>query len=93
MQAIFCSIEYSNFKYDRETFANSKQEKQLDKLLMNSSAAALAWKANLLKNEDLHPLQYLVRRTVRDFGVAEYWKFVSSWASRAELGEHPYDAL
>lgn len=93
MQAIFYSIEYSRFQFDRATFHDSVEEKQLDKLLMHFSTAALAWKANLLKTDDLQPLQYFVRRALRDPGVDAYVSFVVEWSSRADLGEHPYIAL
>ena len=93
MPAIFYEIEYSRFKYNAATFHDSAEEKQLDKLLMHLSTAALAWEAGLLRREDLQPLQYIVRRTLRDPGVTEYLGFVAEWSSRANLGEHPYIAL
>ena len=93
MQEVFYSIEYSQFEYSPESFHGSAQERQLDKLLMHFSTAALAWRASLLTAEDLHPLQYLVRRVLRDPGVDQYLRFVSEWSSRANLGEHPYVAL
>ena len=93
MQAIFYSIEYSHFKYREANFHHSDEERQLDKLLMHFSTTALAWRAGLLQTRDLHPLQYLVRRILRDPGVAKYLGFVSEWSSRANLGEHPYLAL
>lgn len=93
MQAVFYNIEYSRFEYDQGTFHDSIEEKQLDKLLMHLSTAALAWQAKLLKTDDLQPLQYLVRRVLRDPGVIEYLGFVAEWSSRASLGEHPYTVL
>lgn len=93
MQAIFYNIEYSRFEYSQEAFHGSKEERQLDKLLMHFSTAALAWQVGLLKMEDLQPLQYLVRRVLRDPGVVEYLGFVAERSSRANLGEHPYIAL
>lgn len=93
MQAIFYNIEYSRFQYNQATFHNSQEERQLDKLLMHFSTAALAWRAKLLKAEDLEPLKYLVRRVLRNPGVVEYLNFVGEWSSRANLGEHPYKAL
>jgi hypothetical protein len=93
MQEIFYKIEYSLFSYKQSEFHNSTEEKQLDKLLMHLSVAALAWESGLLKTDDLRPLQYLVRRTLGDKGVQEYLKFVSNWSSKAHLGSHPYTAL
>jgi hypothetical protein len=93
MQAIFYKIEYSEFFYSKSTFHNSAEEKQLDKLLMHFSMAALAWKSGLLKTEDLHPLQYFVRRVLRDSGVEEYLRYNSEWSAKAGLGSHPYVAL
>lgn len=93
MQAVFYDIEYSRFEYDQSSFHDSVQEKQLDKLLMHFATAALSWRVGLLKAEDLEPLQYLVRRVLRDPGVVQYLAFVNEWSSRANLGEHPYIAL
>lgn len=93
MQAIFYKIEYSQFEYSQSSFHGSAEEKQLDKLLMHFSTAALSWQAGLLLTEDMQPLEYLVRRILRDPGVIEYLHFVSEWSSHADLGEHPYIAL
>jgi hypothetical protein len=93
MQAIFYEIEYSRFVYEKASFHDSAQEKQLDKLLMHFATAALAWRAGLLKAEDLEPLQYLVRRILRNQGVVGYLAVVNEWSSQANLGEHPYIAL
>lgn len=93
MQAIYYKIEYSRFDYNQPEFHDSPEEKQLDKLLMHLSTAALSWRAGLLRTEDLSPLQYLVRRVTRDPGVTAYLNFVSEWSSQAGLGEHPYIAL
>lgn len=93
MQAIFYKIEYSEFEYVQSSFHGSAEEKQLDKLLMHFSTAALSWQAGLLQTEDIKNLQYLVRRILRNAGVIEYLQFVSEWSSRAGLGEHPYIAL
>ena len=93
MQEMFYKIEYSKFEYDQSTFHDSVNEKQLDKLLMHFSITALAWQAALLTKEDIQPLQYLVRRMLRNPGVSAYLQFVSKWASTAHLGDHPYLAL
>lgn len=93
MQAIFYDIEYSRFCYDQSSFHGSVQEKQLDKLLMHFATAALAWQAGLLKVKDLEPLQYLVRRMLRNPDVEQYLAFVREWSSNADLGEHPYIVL
>lgn len=76
MQAIYYKIEYSGFDYNQPDFHDSPEEKQLDKLLMHLSAAALSWRAGLLRTEDLSPLQCLVRRVTRDPGVTAYLNFV-----------------
>ncbi len=93
MQAIYYKIECSRFDYNQPEFHDSPEEKQLDKLLMHLSTAALSWRAGLLRTEDLSPLQYLVRRVTRDPGGTAYLNFVSEWSSQAGLGEHPYIAL
>lgn len=93
MQEMFYKIEYRQFVYEQDTFHESIEEKQLDKLLMHFSSTALAWQSGLLTNKDIQPLEYLVRRILRNEGVAEYLKFVSDWSARANLGKHPYIAL
>lgn len=93
MQEIFYKIEYSQFSYKQHEFHNSAEEKQIDKLLMHWSIVALAWESGLLKTDDLRPLQYLVRRVLRDQGIQEYLQFVVEWSSKAHLGSHPYIAL
>jgi len=93
MKAVFYSIEYSTFDYNQKTFHSSTEERQLDKLLMHFSTAALAWQAGLLKTEDLQPLQYFVRRLLGDANVKKYMSFVVDWSSKCNLGEHPYNAL
>lgn len=92
IQLIFYKIEYSEFKYNQDLH-NSTEEKQLDKLLTNFSTVALGWQSGLLKDEDLLPLQYLVRRVFRNPDVKEYLNFVERWTSTARLGMHPYLAL
>jgi hypothetical protein len=93
MQAIYYKIEYSKFCYISRIFHGSTEEKQLDKLLMHFSTAALAWRAKLLRNEDIKPLQYIICRILHDPGVDEYLYFVLGLSSEANLGEHPYSAL
>jgi hypothetical protein len=93
MQRIFYDIEYSQFSYDPLKFHGSDEEKRLDKLLMHLATAALAWRGGLLHASDLAPIQYLVRRVLRDAGVMDYLAFVDKFSSDAALGEHPYIAL
>ena len=92
MRSVFYSIEYSEFTYD-SAFHNSPEERKLDKLLVHFSNLALAWTAGLLTDKDIKPLQYHVRRVLRDPGVKQYLQFVENWSDHANLGEHPYKAL
>jgi len=93
MKEIFYRIDHSNFQYDPKNFEGEEIEKQLDKLLMHFSAAALAWQADLLKTRDLRPLQYFVGRVLRDKEVKNYLKDVFEYSSQENLGEHPYKVL
>lgn len=92
MRAAFYSIEYSEFKYSLD-FHNSPEERKLDKLLIHFSNLALAWSAGLLTNKDIKPLQYHVRRILRNSDVKQYINFVEDWSDSADLGEHPYKTL
>lgn len=92
MQSIFYAIEYSKFKYDDE-FHESENERKLDKVLVHFANLSIAWKSGLLQKDDLVPVQYFVRRLLRDKGVNDYLRFLDNWSDYAELGEHPYQTL
>lgn len=92
MQGIFYAIEYSKFYYD-DDFHDSENERKLDKTLIHFTNLALAWKFGLLEDRDIFPVQYFVRRLLRDEGVTAYLRFIDNLLDHTELGEHPYQAL
>lgn len=93
MQDVFYDIEYAHFMYEEVDFHGTELERKVDKLLLHFSSVALAWRAGLLRVGDLKPLQYIVRRILRDDGIQSYLQFVFEWSSRTNLGEHPFVAL
>ena len=92
MQSIFYAIEYSKFQYG-DDFHESEEERKLDRLLVHFANLALAWKAKLLQDRDLLPVQYFVRRLLGNEGVKSYLRFLDNWSEYEKLGEHPYQAL
>jgi hypothetical protein len=92
IQKAFYSIEYSEFKYDRN-FHKSAQEREIDKLLRHFANLALSWQASLLSTEDVKPVQYYIMRVLNNTEVVKYLDWLAGWTSQQGLGEHPYAVL
>jgi hypothetical protein len=92
IQKAFCSIDYSEFRYD-ENFYKSAQEQEIDKLLRHFSNLALAWQAGLLSTVDVRPVQYYVLRVMRNSEIKKYLAFIARLSRETGLGEHPYAVL
>ncbi|WP_217434961.1 hypothetical protein [Marinifaba aquimaris] len=92
MHSAFYKIEYSQFHYDNG-FHDSKEEREIDKLLRHFSNLALMWQDDLLTLDDMHPVQYFILRTVNDPEIVKYLSFIDSWAEQAGTGAHPYSSL
>jgi hypothetical protein len=92
IQRAFYSIEYDKFTYS-ESFHDSEEERDIDKLLRNFANLAILWKSGLLSIEDLRPAQYYILRVMKNPDILKYMDFMENFLKRSTNGQHPYAVL
>lgn len=79
MQDMYYKIEYSIFQYDVETFHDSKEEKQLDKLLGFFSNIGQLYQMKIIKDKDLEFIKYEFQIIYEYQGVQSYFQTLDGW--------------
>ena len=79
MQEIYYRIEYGLFKYNRDTFHMSIDEKKLDKLIGLFSNIGQLYQMGIIKDKDLNFIKYEFQIIYQTEDVQEYFKTLDLW--------------
>lgn len=79
MIEIYYKIEYSEFKYNQNTFHSSEDEKKLDKLLEYFSHIGKLYFRKILKESDLDFITYRLLIVYQNPEVKKYLDFLAKW--------------
>ena len=94
MQSAFYKIEYEKFEYRPENFHDSKEEREIDRLLRHFSNLAILWRDELLDLKDVSPLHYHISRITTDPEIIKYLSYLKErWRPRMGIEDHPYNEL
>lgn len=79
MQQIYYKIEYGRFTYNIETFHQSEEEKQLDKLLSLFSNIGQLYQMGIVRDRDLEFIKYEIQIIYEDPYIKSYFKTLDYW--------------
>ena len=79
MLDMFYSLEYGKFNYTPSEFHDSKQEKQLDKLLGHFDNICRLYRMGELKKNDFQFIEYQIRRVANNKDVKNYFTVLDGW--------------
>ena len=89
IMSIYYKIDYGNFEFD-ENFQESKEEKQLDKLLGHLENIARLYDSKNITYEDLKVVAYEYVVVYKDKSVKAYLKFLDDWCKSRGIKARPY---
>jgi hypothetical protein len=94
IQNIYYKIEYEQFRYDQNTFHNSQEEKQIDKLLHLFCSIARLWKTDVIGINDIGEFAYEYLRVYRNENVKQYIKgWLDEWFPKTGIRIKPFGAF
>ena len=72
----FYKLDYKDFVFDPNSFAQSEEERQLDRLLYKLSYVGKLLRDRLVSLDDVNNIQHIANRTLRNDQVIEYLRYL-----------------
>jgi hypothetical protein len=72
----FYRLDYKDFSFDLDTFAQSNDERQLDRLLYKLSFVGKLLRDGIVGLEDVNNIRHVASRTLRNDEVIKYLKYL-----------------
>jgi hypothetical protein len=72
----FYKLDYLDFKFDPNTFAQSPDERQLDRLLYKLSFVGKLLRDGLVNLDDINNIRHIASRTLKNPEVIEYLRYL-----------------
>lgn len=72
----FYKLDYQDFQFDSSTFAQSNDERQLDRLLYKLSYVGKLLRDGLVTLEDISNIRHIASRTLRNTEVIKYLRYL-----------------
>ena len=72
----FYKLDYKDFKFEPNAFAQSDDERQLDRLLYKLSYVGKLLRDRLVNLEDVNNIQHIANRTLRNEEVIKYLQYL-----------------